>query len=304
MRRVTKPSGDKLTREKIAESKACRPAFSPMIYCFDTSAINQLCDDVEREGIVTGLLATNSIYVTAANCIEVLGTKNEARREQLQILLRELAAGQAPLALPIDLLKILTMAYAAGQDRPASEDLNYRMSVDDYFTLDGKEKQEIQELRTKWEASFDVFRKGRPILAKIFKSGKTNRPSSFAALIRDHYKEKAFLFSMMEDLYTITGEKLAADKLNDFFAAIPEWPIVLLGLAYASYARSVKEEGYGKRGKAGAIDLWSAAYLPHSDIFVTHDKDQFCGLRLANIANSRPTTTLRFGEFRKRLLIE
>src|SRR5712692_6022259 len=274
-----------------------------MIYCFDTSAVNQLCDDADRKAIVPGLLAAHSVYLTAVNCVEVLETKNEVRREQLQLLLREIAQGQEPLALPVDLLKILTLEYGAGRNRPDSNRLNYGMSVDDYFTLEGKEKKELQDLRTQWAASFEVFAKVRPSLEQIFKDGKAKRPSSFAALIREHYKEEAFLFSMMEDLYQITGEKLPANKLADFFAGIPEWPVVLLGLAYASYARSMKEEGYGHKGKAGAIDLWSSAYLLHADVFVTHDKDQFYGFRLANTANPRPTRALRYTEFRNGLMI-
>lgn len=274
-----------------------------MIYCFDTSAVNQLCDDPDRKAIVGGLLAAHSMCITAVNCVEVLETKNESRREQLQLLLRELARGQEPLALPVDLLKILTLEYGAGRNRPDSNRLNYGMSVDDYFTLDGKEKTELDDLRRRWAASFEVFAKVRPTLAQIFKDGKAKRPSSFAVLIRDHYKEEAFLFSMMENLYQITGEPLPANKLADFFAVIPEWPVVLLGLAYASYARSMKEQGYGHKGKAGAIDLWSSAYLLHVDVFVTHDKDQFHGFRLANTANPRPSRALRYSQLRKGLMI-
>jgi hypothetical protein len=274
-----------------------------MIYCFDTSALNQLCDDAERKPLIAGLLAAHSVYVTAVNCVEVLGTKNEGRRELLQHLLRELARGQAPLALPIDLLKILTLEYGAGRGRPASENLNYGMSVDEYFNLDGEKKHEVQELREKWEASFEVFAKVRLTFEQMFKDRKVERPSSFAVLIREHYQEEAFLFSMMADLYTITGEKLPVNKLTDFFGGVPEWPVVLLGLAYASYARSMKEEGYGHKGKAGAIDLWSSTYLLHTDVFVTHDKDQFRGFRLANTASTRPTRTLRYTEFRQGLLI-
>lgn len=177
------------------------------------------------------------------------------------------------------------------------------MSVDEYFTLDGEKKQELQDLRQKWEASFQVFARVRSTFDEMFKDGKVERPSSFGILIREHYQEEDFLFSMMEDLYTITGEKLPANKLNDFFAGVPEWPVVLLGLAYASFARSMKAEGYGHKRKAGAIDLWSSTYLQHADIFVTHDKDQVRGFRLANTANPRQTRVQRYNEFRQRLLI-
>jgi hypothetical protein len=218
-------------------------------------------------------------------------------------MLKELARGEAPLALPIDILKFLTLEFGAGRDRPNSVNLNYGMSVDEYFNLDGEKKLELQELREKWEASFQVFARVRSTFEQMFKDGKVERPSSFGVLIREHYQEEAFLFPMMEGLYTITGEKLPANKLTDYFAGVPEWPVVLLGLAYASFARSMKKEGYGHKGKAGALDLWSSAYLLHTDVFVTHDKDQFRGFRLANTANPGEARVQRYTEFRQRLLI-
>ena len=57
-----------------------------MIYCFDTSALNQLRDDADHRPLVAGLLAAHSVYVTAVNCLEVLGTKDENRRNLLQLL--------------------------------------------------------------------------------------------------------------------------------------------------------------------------------------------------------------------------
>lgn len=70
------------------------------------------------------------------------------------------------------------------------------------------------------------------------------------------------------------------NDLAELFTNVPEWPVVLMGLAYASYSRSMKEEGYGRKGKAGAIDLWSSTYLLHADVFIAHHQDQFVGSAL------------------------
>src|SRR5687768_975159 len=131
-----------------------------MIYCFDTSAINQLCDDSERQSVVRGVVAAHDVHVTSVNCVEVLATANSERRDRLHVLLRELAGGQSPLALPIDLLKILTTCYAEGY-RPDTGGLNYGLNVNDYFSLDGKVKEEILRFRVDWEKSFSVFAKAR-----------------------------------------------------------------------------------------------------------------------------------------------
>ena len=41
-----------------------------MIYCLDTSAINRLLDDPEREPIIRGVLSAGSFRITAYNVIE------------------------------------------------------------------------------------------------------------------------------------------------------------------------------------------------------------------------------------------
>jgi hypothetical protein len=274
-----------------------------MLYCFDTSAINQLCDDSERQALVRGVLAAHSVYVTAVNCVEVLATKNPARRGQLHKLLKELAGGQSPLALPLDLLKILTLRYAEGVGRPGTRYLAYGLSVDDFFALDGKTEDEITQHRANWEKSFGVFAKVRASFEEVFTSGATERPASFADLIRDHYREEAFIVSLIQDLYGVTRQTLPADKVTDFLEQIPEWAVVLLSLAYATYTRSMQREGFGHRGKAGAVDLWSSAYLPHCDVFVTHDYDQFKAFRFGNRLNTRRTRIARYSEFRVGLLV-
>ena len=273
-----------------------------MIYCFDTSAINRLCDDVERQAIVRGVLAAHSVYITAVNCVEVLATPDPARRGQLQELLRELARGQLPLALPLDLLKVLTFAYAKG-GRPGTKDLAYELSVDDYFSLDGKTTEDALQHRTNWERSFDVFAAVRPSFERVFASGASERPASFADLIRDHYRDEDFLGSLIQDLYRVTGQELPPGEVSRFLERVPEWVAVLLSLAYATYARSIQSKGFGRKRKAGAVDLWSSAYLPHCDYFVTHDFDQFKSLRFGNLLNPRRTRILRYTEFRGGLLV-
>lgn len=274
-----------------------------MIYCFDTSAINKLCDDPERQAIVRGVRAAHSVYVTAVNCVEVLATTNPTRLSQLHNLLNELAGGQYPLAFPTDVLKMLTICYAEGRNRPNKRGFHYQFSVDDYFVLDGEKKDEILKFKTRWEESFDAYIKVRPSFEKLFTSGTTERPSSLAALIRDHFREEAFLYSMMQDLYRVTGQTLPSGKLYHFLERVPEWSVLLLSLAYATYTRSIQREGYGHRGKAGAVDLWSSVYLQHCDYFVTHDYDQFKAFRFGKCLNPRMTCLLRYSEFRVGLLI-
>ena len=84
-----------------------------MIYCSDGSDLNQLCDDDGHKPLVVRLLAAHSVSITAVNRLEVLATKGEHLREQLELLLRELVRGRALLAPPINILKLLTLDYGA-----------------------------------------------------------------------------------------------------------------------------------------------------------------------------------------------
>jgi len=89
-----------------------------MIYCFDTSAINKLHDDLEKETIVMGILATNKVYITALNVIEACGTRDSNRRRALIALEKQLAVDCRPLAIPNELLRTLAVAHANRDTRP------------------------------------------------------------------------------------------------------------------------------------------------------------------------------------------
>src|SRR5712692_1929955 len=87
-----------------------------MIYCLDTSGINALHDDPEREVLIIGLLETSAIRVTGLNVTEVYGTESTVRRASLLGLLRRLGRGYAPFALPTELLQSRMRAFIDRSD--------------------------------------------------------------------------------------------------------------------------------------------------------------------------------------------
>ena len=50
-----------------------------MIYCLDTSAINRLLDDPERDPIIRAIISVGSFRITAYNVIEAAKTESEDR---------------------------------------------------------------------------------------------------------------------------------------------------------------------------------------------------------------------------------
>src|SRR5216683_7386036 len=80
-----------------------------MDLCFDTSGINRLYDDPERDAIVPALLR---VLVTGLNVAEVAATEETQRRIGLLRLQRKLIGSLRPLHVPTELLQVVTIAYA------------------------------------------------------------------------------------------------------------------------------------------------------------------------------------------------
>src|SRR5262249_14418903 len=82
-----------------------------LIYCFDTSGINALHDDSERDALVTGLLATKSGYVSGISVMEVCKNKDRDRYLSLMKVMTRLIGGNNPLELPNALLISLARSH-------------------------------------------------------------------------------------------------------------------------------------------------------------------------------------------------
>jgi predicted nucleic acid-binding protein len=272
-------------------------------YCFDTSAINQLHDDGDREAILAGLKAAHSTYITSINIAEILANKGEDRRRSLLILASRLVGDNNILVFPNDLLQARMKDYAAGLARRGVDELVGRGTFRDFFEMDEKNRVEFLWWKESMDKSFDGFREARPKYDEVFAKG-TDRPDSLSDLIRNHFSEEAFLHSIVSDLYERTaGKKIEPNEVQALFDAIPELPLFLLGMANAILERSMRTEGYRPKGKVGACDLWSAAYLMQCDCFVTFDTDQYKNFRRLYVINPRKTRTVLYSHFKKRMLV-
>ena len=82
-----------------------------MIYCFDTSALNRLHDDSEMKSLRDGIIATNTVWITALNVIEAGITEDIGRRLSLLQLQKKLSGHRRPLQIPNRLIRELAVAY-------------------------------------------------------------------------------------------------------------------------------------------------------------------------------------------------
>ena len=277
-----------------------------MIYCFDTSALNHLHDDTEVANLTTGLIVTNTVWITALNVIEVGITEDAERRNSLLQLQRKLTDNRRPLQIPNRLIRERAAAYAARLDRAdlsVGEEDGVWIALSNPQLIDEVLRQELYGWKKELENDFrQAHENARPDFQQLFDSG-VGRPRTAASLLRHYIGNEDFLFELTSGIYEeVTGVKLQREELFQFFRAVPQWPFFFLGWAYAVYARAIRQEKFGRKN-AGNIDLWCATYLPSCDVFITEDFAQYKALRLINTFNQRRTKVLLYSRLRQRLLI-
>jgi len=92
--------------------------------------------------------------------------------------------------------------------------------------------------------------------------------------------------------------------MQAFVGENPPMKAVVLSLLLAQFERSVPDMRLSPSYRAGHVDLFSAAYLPYCDVFVTGDQKQERCLREIVSAAGLMTEIRSYGEFRDGLLPE
>jgi len=288
-----------------------------MIVCFDTSVINQLADDPRRAELVATILSEMDVYISALNVIEIAKTTNVDRREKLRELAKTLAKNLEPLALPNELLESVTRAFQSRVANivitipPDQRDLWFLFSQPNALLEGGRE--EI----TRWTKANEKLH-DEPAAALRNKTDAlcaaepTKRPRGPADVLRQLIAGNWELhYSFPSQFYKLaTGRVLPLSRLEALLeAGSGIWSVYLASVALSVYYAAVWVPADGLQSTVGVLDLWSAAYLPLCDTFVTHDLKnggQYEALRIANTLNRRRprTRVLRWTEFRARLLPE
>ena len=279
-----------------------------MIYCLDTSAINRLLDDPEREPIIKTLIRVGSVRITAYNVIEAAKTECEDRRYRLIDLMKRLADRKRPLDRPNTILLSYAKAHADG----AAAAL---VNVDDQLEglwialnqpdlVDEDARQELINWAADWEGDFsNVVAGDRDQFQTLFQEVPHERPRTIAATLRAYLNRRDECRSLISDVYQRHTQKSLTDSAYQILVQEPAWPLYFVGYAYAVHKRAIQEHKFQERRNAGAIDLGQAVYLTMCDRFITNDRAQYRAIRLLNVLNTKCNTqVMRYDYFRKRLL--
>ncbi len=281
-----------------------------MDLCFDTSGINRLYDDPERDAIVPALLATGRVLVTGLNVAEVAATEETQRRIGLLRLERKLIGSLRPLHVPTELLQAVTIAYA--ERRPtATITIGERQqglwwALEEPESLDEEARQEIHAWKRALEDPFrEAHRLARPEFQRLFFDAAQDRPLSASKLIKLFRDQERIAYDAVAPPWKrLIGTDLLIETYRDLLVQVPQWPLYLAGWAHAMQNRAIRERNYGAGNHPGAIDLLCAIYLCHCDCFVTDDVEQRRALRVLNVLNPRRTLILSCNELRTRLVLD
>ena len=287
-----------------------------MRYCLDTSAINRLLDDPDREAIVTGMLLGASFRISAYNVIEAAKTRNVTRRQELVRLMRRLADNKRPLDRPNGLIRAVARGYA---ERSATGNVTSTVNVDPALDglwvalnepelIDDDARREVLEWAQQWESDYDAIAAGpRDEFQELFRRHPEERPRTPAATVKSYMKHDDQIFKdYVGPIYEReTGKTLSRAEYDELIKE-PMWALYLCGYAYACHQRAVRDDRFARGRHAGGIDLGQAVYLRLCDRFVTNDRAQYKGLRFLNRFNRAAgfaTEVLMYDTFRRRLLV-
>jgi len=280
-----------------------------MIYCLDTSAINRLLDDSERESIIKALTSIGSFRITAYNVIEAAKTKCKDRRCRLIELMNRLANGKRPLDRPNTILLSYAQAHADGASiAPVNTDDQLEglwIALHQPDLVDEEARQELIEWVAGWEGDFSKVVAGdRDQFQALFQKVSSERPKTIAATLRAYLNARDKCRSLINDVYQRQTQNPLTDSAYQVLVREPAWALYFVGYAYAVHKRAIQEHKFQERRNAGAIDLGQAVYLTMCDRFITNDRAQYRAIRLLNVLNTkRKTQVLLYDNFRDRLLV-
>jgi len=289
-----------------------------VIFCFDTSAINQFNRIRDRDALADSLLHDHDVYISTLNIIEIGKTPDPELREQLRAMAKRLAKDYHPLELTNHLVQQLCHAFQNGTTKISwsisQEREQYWAALSEPNAIGEAERQELTEWAERLEEgqreSNAAFKQE---VDRIFANEPSKRPDTPGKLARLYMSNRTLLYEATAQIYKgATSRVLPLSRLETFLEAKPRiWALYLAAQAYSIFYNCVWTEGrrwaerHHRQNPVGLLDLWAAVYLAACDYFVTNDTrdgGQYNALRWLNQFNVRVpgTRVITWSSFRRR----
>jgi hypothetical protein len=271
----------------------------------DTSAVNALEKDPEKNTIIEGLRLAYHVGITETVLSEIAADPDEPRRKaHLDLLKRFLGFGKC--VMPFHwIIEAHAKAYLAnpnayewqkldvrfreGEEEIARQKFIHTVS-EETLAHNRKAEQEYRGLFTRARTHFDeIFASGkeRPALEEV--------ANVLVAPGGAHFEIAADLFERA------TGKRPSNDEIKDFVERCPPFKALIMALCFSQYDLCIRGDNVQSLGKAGRQDMFSAVFLPYCKIFVTRDEGQHKALSEVAKMTGLETTILMYDDFKNRL---
>ena len=273
---------------------------------FDTSGINALTDDPECEVMLRGVQSAYLIGITETALSEIAANADEARRIQLLgTVERLLKFGMCIIPFHV-IVEEQAKRYLANQEAYDWRTVDVRFPEAEGEVVRQKiihevSKQARQELH-QWEKGFrNIFSNAKPAFQNLFEARCGQLPSLENVtdrLLGENGAHRGIAVSLFQ---RATNIRPSQAEVQDFIERCLPFKALLVALCFSQYDRCIRDARQQSLGKAGRLDMFSAAYLPYCRVFVTNDRGQCKALKTVAEMICRDTHVLMFQEFKDRM---
>lgn len=272
----------------------------------DTSGINALADDPECTVMLPGVRSAYLVGVTETAVSEIAANSDETRRIQLLgIVERLLKLGMCIIPFHV-IIEEQAKAYLANRDAYEWRSVNVRFPEAEGEVVRQEIIHEVseqtREALRQWDKDFRaIFSNARPAFQKLFEGRSGERPSLQTVterLLGEGGAHREIAVNLFE---RGTGTRLSQAEVQDFTERCLPFKALLVALCFSQYDRCIRDERQESLGRAGRLDMFSAAYLPYCKVFVTNDEAQCKALKSVAEMIGRDMDVLMYSEFKDRL---
>ncbi len=255
------------------------------ILTFDTSGINRLADDSERDILINRLQSGFSLRLTFTSIDEVAQNSGGERRNRLLRLCKKLLASGDCL-LPIgELLQKLIRAFEKDPSAFEWNRVEVRLTEAEEKAFRGADVADALSEAVRREAAVpkrrfeQLYAEAKPAFDRVFEANPSSRPKSVADLIGGLQRGGQY-WKIAQSLYDrLAGHAAEEGTVRKFWDSSPPFQCVMGALCAAFYDRDVRPPNLPRSLEAGWADTFMAAYLPYCDQFVTADDGQLACYR-------------------------
>lgn len=273
---------------------------------FDCSGLNKLADDTASHGLLIEISKSFFTRITATNLEEIAACRPPRSKELMNIADYLIRSGQC-IQRFADIIKKLIQQSVKHNElpwtafNPRFENGENEAARQSLLTNEMADKQNAALSRL--DKNFNrMFEQVRPQFEKFFADGG-RLPNDFRELaaVMEANPSTYWNFATMvyEDSAGYLPEQHVVAKLLD---QCPPFRALVWAFCIAEYERCIRDVRAGPSFRAGRCDVYSAAYLPYCDQFVTDDRKQCAALQEIVRAAKLETEVVPYREFRDVML--